>query len=140
MSEFGHETEIDVRYRDIDTMGHVNNAVYATYFEQARIEYIEDVVGEEPLAVGAVLADLHVDFERPVEYGETIRVGTRVGELGTSSVPVEHEIRVDGDVAATAEAAMVTYDRETAEPRPVPDRWRERIRAHEGHTDSPEAR
>ncbi|PSQ27314.1 acyl-CoA thioesterase, partial [Halobacteriales archaeon SW_10_68_16] len=57
-------------------MGHVNNAVYATYLEQARIEYIQDVVEGEALAVGAVLADLHVDYERPIEYGETVVVRT----------------------------------------------------------------
>lgn len=131
MTEFGHETGIDVRYRDIDTMGHVNNAVYSTYLEQARVKYIEDVVGGDPLAVGAVLADLHVDFERPVRYGESVVVGTRVGDLGTTSLPVEQVIRAGGDPAATAEALMVTYDREAAESRPIPDRWRERIRAHE---------
>ncbi|PSP16302.1 acyl-CoA thioesterase, partial [Halobacteriales archaeon QH_10_67_13] len=82
MPAFGHEVEVDVRYRDIDTMGHVNNAVYSTYLEQARIEYLEDVVGGDPLDVGAVLADLHVDFERPIRYGESVVVGTCVGELG----------------------------------------------------------
>jgi acyl-CoA thioester hydrolase len=131
MPAFGHEVEVDVRYRDIDTMGHVNNAVYSTYLEQARIEYLKDVVGGDPLDVGAVLADLHVDFERPIRYGESVVVGTCVGELGTTSLPVDHRIRADGDPAAAAEALMVTYDREAAEPRPIPDHWRERIRAHE---------
>jgi acyl-CoA thioester hydrolase len=133
MTEFGHETTIDVRYRDIDTMGHVNNAVYSTYLEQARVEYIEDVADGDSLAVGVVLADLHVEFQRPIDHGGSVVVGTRVGELGVSSLPVEHVIRADGEVAATAEALMVTYDREAAEPRPVPDSWRERIRAHEDH-------
>ena len=132
MAEFGHEIELDVRFRDIDAMGHVNNAVYATYLEQARIEYIQDVVEGAALAVGAVLADLHVDYERPIEYGETVVVRTRVGELGTSSAPFEHEITADGELAATAEALMVAYDGEAGQPRPIPEEWRERIRAHEG--------
>jgi acyl-CoA thioester hydrolase len=132
MAEFDHETEIDVRFRDIDAMGHVNNAVFATYIEQARVEYLADVVGGEALDVGAVLADLHIDFERPIEYGESVVVHTRVEELGTASIPVVHEVRADGDRTATAEALMVTYDSEAGESRPIPEAWREGIRAHQG--------
>ena len=132
MPEFGHEIEIDVRFRDIDAMGHVNNAVFATCIEQARIEYLGDVVGGDPLAVGAVLADLHIDYERPIEYGESVVVHTRVDELGTASIPVVHEVRAEGDRAATAEALMVAYDSEAGESRPIPEAWREGIRAHEG--------
>ncbi|PSQ27312.1 hypothetical protein BRD09_08835 [Halobacteriales archaeon SW_10_68_16] len=55
-----------------------------------------------------------------------------VSELGTSSAPFEHEITADGELAATAEALMVAYDGEAGQPRPIPEEWRERIRAHEG--------
>jgi len=133
MAEFDHETEITVRFRDIDAMGHVNNAVFSTYVEQARVEYLADVVGSEVPDVGAVLADLHIDFERPIEYGESVVVHTRVDELGTASIPVVHEVRADGERAATAEALMVAYDSEAGESRPIPEAWREAIRAHEGH-------
>jgi acyl-CoA thioester hydrolase len=133
MSEFNYETEIDVRFRDIDALGHVNNAVYSTYLEQARIEYFEDVVGEGIFeGLGFVIADLHVDFARPISYEESVVVTVRAGELGTSSIPVEHEIRADGAVAATAEGLLVTYDSDAGEPRPIPEAWRERIRAREG--------
>jgi len=132
MAEFDSETDIDVRFRDIDWMGHVNNAVFTTYLEQARVDYIEDVVGEPLMETGIVIADLHVDFRRPIEYGESVTVRVRAGELGTSSIPLDNEVRADGEVAATAEALLVTYDPEAGESRPMPDTWRERIRAHEG--------
>lgn len=132
MADFDHQTEIAVRFRDIDAMGHVNNAVFSTYTEQARVEYITDVVGGDALTVGAVLADLHIDFERPIEYGESVVVHTRVDELGSASIPVVHEVRANGERAATAEALMVGYDSEAGESRPVPEAWREEIRAHEG--------
>jgi acyl-CoA thioester hydrolase len=134
MAEFGHEIELDVRFRDIDALGHVNNAVYSTYLEQARLEYLADVVGVDLLDADVVLGAIDVDFRRPVEYGESITVRLRAGELGTSSIPLENEVRADGEVAATAEAVMVTYDPVAGEPRPIPDAWRERIRAHEGRT------
>jgi len=131
MTEYDHEIELTVRFRDMDTMGHVNNAVYSTYLEQARVEFIREVVGGDTLDIGAVLADLHVEFERPIEYGERVVVGTGVGELGTSSIPVEHVIEADGHRAASAQALMVTYDSEAGQARPIPEDWRERIRAHE---------
>jgi acyl-CoA thioester hydrolase len=132
MAEFNYEKEMEVRFRDLDMMGHLNNAVYATYLEQARVEYIEDVVEQPLMEIGAVVADLHLDFERPIDWGDDVVVAVRADELGTSSIPLEYEIRVDGDVAATAETLMVTFDPEAGEPRPIPDAWRERIQAHEG--------
>jgi acyl-CoA thioester hydrolase len=132
MAEFNYEKEMEVRFRDLDMMGHLNNAVYATYLEQARVEYIEDVVEQQLMETGAVVADLHLDFERPIDWGDDVVVAVRADELGTSSIPLEYEIRVDGDVAATAETLMVTFDPEAGEPRPIPDAWRERIQAHEG--------
>jgi acyl-CoA thioester hydrolase len=113
-------------------MGHVNNAVYATYLEQARVRYVEDVVEEPLMETGGVVADLHVDFERPIDWGEDVTVGVRAGELGTSSIPLVYEIRADGDLAATGETLMVVFDPGAGEPRPIPDAWRERIADHEG--------
>ena len=133
MDEFNFEVEIDVRFRDLDAMGHVNNAVYATYLEQTRVEYIEDVIGEPLMETGAVLADLHIDYERPIDWGETVTVAVRADDPGTSSIPMTYEIRADGEVAATAETHMVIIDRETGDPTPMPEAWRERIREHEGH-------
>ena len=130
MAEF--EIEMAVRFRDLDAMGHVNNAVYATYLEQARVRYIEEVVGEPLLETGAVIANMQVDFERPIDWGEDVTVAVRAEEPGTSSVPLVYEVRADGEVAATAETLLVVYDREAGEPRPMPDEWRERIHAHEG--------
>ena len=132
MSEFEYETDVTVRFRDIDAMGHVNNAVYATYIEQARIEYIEDVVDKELMETGAVIADLHLDFQHPIDWGDEVTVAVRATDLGTSSVPLEYEVRTDGDVAATAETMLVTYDRDAGEPTPMPEEWREAISSHEG--------
>jgi acyl-CoA thioester hydrolase len=133
MAEFNYEVEMEVRFRDIDAMGHVNNAVYSTYLEQARVEYISDVIGEEIFeGTGVVIADLHIDFERPIEYEESVVITVGAGELGSSSIPIEHEIRADGEVVATAKTLMVTIDRETGASCSMPDRWRERIDAHEG--------
>ncbi len=132
MDEFDYEIEIDVRFRDIDVVGHVNNAVFATYIEQARVQYIEDVVGDSIVETSAVIANIEIDFRRPIDWGESVTVGVRATDLGNSSVPIEYEIRSDGEVAATAETLLVTFDPEAGESRPLPDAWRESIAAHEG--------
>ena len=130
MTEFNFEIGMDVRFRDIDAMGHVNNAVYATYLEQARVRYLADVIGEPLREIAGVVADLHLDFERPISLGDTVTVGVGAGDLGTSSIPFSYGIRADGAVAATAETLFVTVD-DAGDPRPIPEDWRERIEAHE---------
>ncbi|MEF8757470.1 MAG: thioesterase family protein [Halobacteriales archaeon] len=128
--EHDFETEIEVRYRDVDAMGHVNNAVYATYLEQARTAYIREVAGLSTGDIESVLASLSIDFREPIALDETVTVGLRVADLGESSITMTYGVRrADGTVAATAETVQVTYDRETDSPRPVPADWREAIEA-----------
>lgn len=131
---FSYGTEIDVRFRDVDPMDRVNNAVYVTYVEQVRAEYYEAVLGISLGEADTVLAHLEVDYERAVELGDTVTVLMRTEELGTASIPMSYELRVDGAVVATARTVQVTFDRETGESRPIPDRWRERITAFEQET------
>ena len=64
--EYEFQTTIPVRFRDIDAMGHVNNAVYATYLEQARADYHREIIGESLADVNTVLVSLAIDFKRPI--------------------------------------------------------------------------
>ena len=124
-----YTTEIDVRFRDIDAMGHVNNAVYATYLEQARTEYFRDVLDADLSRVSSVLASLSLDFRRPVELTDGT-VAVDVAELGRSSVTMTHEFRVDGAVVAEAEATLVSLDPDSGEPVPIPPAFREEMTAY----------
>jgi acyl-CoA thioester hydrolase len=130
--EYSFAADVDVRYRDLDTMGHVNNAVYATYVEQARVAYFEEVLDVTLPEVESALASLELDFRRPIELGDDVTVALRVPELGESSLPMEFEVRADRAVAATGETVQVAVDGETGSSRPLPDEWREAIRAFEG--------
>lgn len=126
-----YEREIQVRFRDLDPMNHVNNAVYATYLEQARAGYYRDVVGEPLETIDTVLARLEIDFRRPITADDDVVVAIERPTLGTSSVTMEYEVRaVDGDderVAATATTVQVLVDDETGESRQLPEEWRRRI-------------
>ncbi|TKX52504.1 acyl-CoA thioesterase, partial [Halorubrum sp. SS7] len=65
-----YTADIDVRFRDIDAMGHVNNAVYATYIEQARTRYFRDVLDVDISRASTVLASISIDFRSPVELAD----------------------------------------------------------------------
>ncbi|MFC4543571.1 acyl-CoA thioesterase [Halosolutus amylolyticus] len=127
MTDYSYETAVDVRLRDVDFMGHVNNAVYATYLEQARQAYFLDVVGVSLVEADTVLASLEIDYVRPIEAEQDVTVAMRIPELGDSSLPMEYEIRTDGETAATARTVQVVVDRDTGRSAPIPTAWRDRI-------------
>jgi acyl-CoA thioester hydrolase len=123
-----YTVDIDVRFRDIDALGHVNNAVYATYVEQARTRYFRDVLDVDISQSSNVLASLSIDFQRPIELpDEDVTVTVDVADLGRSSATMTHEVRVGGAVAAEAEATLVSLDPETGEPAPLPEDHRDKM-------------
>ncbi|SDK19787.1 acyl-CoA thioesterase [Natronorubrum texcoconense] len=121
------EIGIDVRLRDLDFMGHVNNAIYATFLEEAREAYFEDVIGVSLTDVGTVIASLTIDYIRPIESDAEVTVAVGVAELGSSSLTMAYEIRADDEPAATARTVQVLVDRETGQSESIPGEWRNRI-------------
>ncbi|QPV62470.1 acyl-CoA thioesterase [Halosimplex litoreum] len=134
--EASFEHEVPVRYRDLDTYGHVNNVVYGTYCEEARVAYVEEVLELDELdEFTAVVASLELDFRSSVTELTAVDVGVSVVRMGESSFTMAYEIRQDGELVAEAETTQVFVDPETRESRPVPDAWRERVREFEGLDD-----
>lgn len=125
-------TEIDVRYRDLDTLERVNNAVFSTYLEEARTSYIDEVFRTPVADYNFVIAHLEIDFARRITQGDDVSVTVRVSDIGTSSIPMQYEITVNGEPAATAETTLVFIDPDSQESTPVPDDVRTRIVEHEG--------
>jgi len=126
---FEFVTEMPIRYRDLDPWDHVNNVVYGTYLEQARIEYLDSVLDAPLEQREVVLAHLELDFEQSVEYDDDLTVAVRASEVGTSSISLVYEVRADGEVAATGETTQVYVDDDG--PAPLPDSWRETIERFE---------
>ncbi|MDS0477623.1 thioesterase family protein [Natrinema sp. 1APR25-10V2] len=124
--------DVPVRFRDLDPMNHVNHAVYASYLEAGRTAYLRDVAGLGDEEISFVIVDLQISYERPITKGDDPTVALSVTGLGDSSCTMDYEIRVDGDVAATAETTIVHIDPETERPSPIPDPMAQRIREHEG--------
>jgi acyl-CoA thioester hydrolase len=137
MEGFRHVTPITVRFRDLDAMGHVNNAVFFTYLETARVEYVRHgLLGESQIRdftgqVGLILAKISCDFKTPIYYGQRVEVGTRVVEMRNSSLLVEQRIEADGQLAALAEAVVVHYDYQSGKSLRIPDHIRAQVEAFE---------
>ena len=134
--DFRHRTRLEVRFRDIDAFGHVNNAVTSTYVEQARVRYLRDVLAVEPVGLmPLILAMIKIDYLSPILFNDTVDVGSRVDWIGTSSIAMSHGLWADdGRELARASSVLVTYDYDQARPMPVPDDWRGTLAAHEGRT------
>jgi acyl-CoA thioester hydrolase len=126
--EFVHRER--VRFRDLDAMGHVNNAVFATYVEQARIEYLRHLaLLDGPLYTGMIIARLEIDFVAPGEPDGEVEIGVRPARSGTKSFELEYELRQGEREVARARTVLVAYDYDRAHSVPLPDRWRERLAA-----------
>jgi acyl-CoA thioester hydrolase len=126
----------DVEFRDVDAAGHVNNAVYLTYLETARIAYLGDALGPDFLyRLQLILAHVSIDFRAPAHFPESLEIGARVPRIGTKSFTMEHQVRGgDGRLVAEASSVLVAYDYERAAPMEVPDEWRRRIDAFEARS------
>jgi acyl-CoA thioester hydrolase len=115
-----------VRFRDVDAMGHVNNAVFATYVEQARIEYLRSLgVLDGPLYMGMILARLEIDFLAPALPEGEIEIGVRASRSGNKSFELEYELEQQGRAVARAATVLVAYDYDRAQSMPLPKAWRD---------------
>jgi acyl-CoA thioester hydrolase len=141
---YRHRTPVQVRFRDIDAFGHVNNAVFFSYVELARIRYLLDVVEpERPFdRMPLILARVELDFRSPILFGEEVVVDSKVDRIGRSSFDMRHRMIAgrDARLVGDVHTVLVTYNYAASRPIRVPDEWRRRIAAHEGaslETDAP---
>ena len=119
-----------VRFRDLDPMGHVNNAVFLTYIESARAAFLQHLGAVQTLEdLAIILARIEIDFRAPVRFGDEVEVSVRVSRFGEKSFDLEHELRVGDTLAAEAKTVLVTYDYERREPVAIPAAWREKLAA-----------
>jgi acyl-CoA thioester hydrolase len=110
-----------VRYRDMDRQQHVNNAVFATYFESGRVGLIYDKEnGLQIEGATSVVARLEIDFLGELHWPGTVEIGTAVEEIGTRSYRFIAAVFHNGACAAIGRTTMVLIDRETRRSLPLP--------------------
>lgn len=133
-----HVTRMAIRWGDMDMMGHVNNTVYFRYFEQARIEWFEQIGAiPDPGGHGPVIVHADCSFIRQLKYPGEIEVRTSVGPAGRSSFQMTHEIRLVGGEQLHAEggAKVVWVDFPAEKSTPLPDWLRSLIAAAQPASD-----
>ncbi len=140
MPTFRFHYPIEIRYADLDPQGHVNNARFLTYFEQARVQYLIHLglfsKEQSFIEIGIIIAEAAITFKSPVYFGTQARVGARVSRLGTKSMTMEYEMTdKEGLIYATGSTAIVTFDYKTHATIPIPATWREIISKFE-HLDT----
>jgi acyl-CoA thioester hydrolase len=140
--DFAHRVVVDVRFADTDAMGHVNNAVYLTYCEMARIRYWTDVTGD-PVASGQegaeslILAEARITYRAPVFHGERVTVESRATHIGRSSFTLAHRLTAAGDdgvarVVAVSDSVLVRYDYGSDRPVALGEAFVDAIEGFEG--------
>jgi acyl-CoA thioester hydrolase len=119
-----------VRFRDLDAMGHVNNAVFLTYIESARFAFLDHLgaaSGVDNMPI--IVARIEIDFRAPVSLGDEIEISVRATRFGDKSFDLDYVLRVGGQVVAEAKSVLVGYDYGSGETIAIPADWRERLAA-----------
>jgi len=133
---FRHVVPIEVIFKDLDVYAHVNNSVFFTYIETARIRYMVDVGIRSPQLksqeLAFILAHINCDFKRPIFYQQRVEVGTRITEIKRTSLRLEHRIETDGQLAATGYGVVVQYDYARQESVPFTQNMRQKVELFEG--------
>ena len=140
LSDWKTQTLIQVRFADVDMMGHVNNAKFLTYLEEGRVAYfrkfpeLDFTRGETAEGKSVILASVQCDFRSPAYLEETLIVTLRTREIRRSSFTLEYEIREEktGRLAATAQTVMVYFDYAGQKSLEIPEELRKRFEEVEG--------
>ncbi len=129
--EFYESVKMQVRFNDIDLMGHVNNSIYQDYFDFGKVNYFNNVLGDEVnwSKTGLVLAKITIEFLNPIELNEEIIVQTKITRLGNKSFDVYQEIigSKNSDIKASGLSVMVGFSKEENSTILISDYWRQKI-------------
>jgi len=126
LEPYNYSTNIQLRWKDIDQFGHVNNAVYLTYFETARYYYNRDVNQWDWDMDQYIIASVKVDYLRPIYYPGDIKVYLRTTNVGEKSFEFHYAITFERNgiekLAATGQTTQVFYDLKNQKTIPIPER------------------
>ncbi len=120
---------IHVRFSDLDVLGHVNNSVYLTYFETARIHYFGILLGKQWdwKKDGVILVKNEVEYHRPIVLHDQPMIEVTLREIGNKSFTLTYYVRVDDEICATGLSTLVGFDSEIQQTIPIPQKMREAL-------------
>ena len=120
------ETTVEIRFADIDAMGHVNNAVYFSYFEQARMAYFKERVARswDWNEDGVIVARNEIDYVFPVFLNDRMVIRLWVEHVGTKSFTVCYRVVVGERLCATGKSVLVCFNHKNKATQVLPEAWR----------------
>ena len=117
--DFPFRSTDKLRYGDTDRQGHVNNAVFSTFLETGRVEFLHDASASLPDAGAAfVIARLVLDYRAEINWPGSVVIGTRIASVGRSSIRMEQAIFQGERCVATAETVIVQMNEQTRKSQP----------------------
>ena len=129
--------DIKVRFYETDALGHVNNTVIPAWFETGRLPVFELFTEQgNPYEISLIVANLNVDFVRPVYFGHTVTLKTYISRIGKSSFDVGSEVWQQGELCAKGTTILVNYDYKNEGSVAIAQSIRDKLIAH-AHPDKP---
>ena len=120
-----HETKLRVRYAEIDAQGHVNNAVYLSYFEVGRVEWLRTAGLSyrelEAQGYGIVVVEVLAHYRRAAFFDDELTLRTELADLSRASMRFEYEVSRDGELLVTGHTRHACVDLATGRPIRVPE-------------------
>ena len=133
---FRHTQDMQLRFNDIDALGHLNNSVYFILFDLAKSSYFNEVRGEEINWTEAdiVIANINCNFFAPTFFHEKVAVQTQTVRVGQKSIQLVQQLfnTTTGEVKAQCSVVMVSYDLATNTSQPLSEKWRTALAKYEG--------
>jgi len=121
---------IQVRFNDVDMLGHVSNTVYQNYYDAGKLHYFEEVLPDmDYINKGVIAASVKIDYLKPIFMKTRILVETHVTHIGNKSLTMEHQLveEFSGEVLSTCTVVLVCFDFKTQKSIPLPEAWKKQI-------------
>lgn len=133
INDFRHKINIQVRYKDVDKQGHVNNANHITYFEVARVQYFKDVLANanDWVKNGVILAKTEINYMQPIFLDDIVYCYTKISSFGSKSFDITNIITKKSNekevVCAEGKSVMVCFNYEKNQTIEIPQAWKDAV-------------
>lgn len=128
---FKYRTDLEMRFTDLDMMGHVNNAVYFTYMEIGRTKYWQQAINWDWKRTGVVIGKAENTYIKPLHLGDKISIYVRTSRIGNTSFDLEYVIvkikNGEETICSKGKTVCVVFDYETKSPVTIPDKERNKM-------------
>lgn len=132
-ASFSHRLPLQIRFNDVDVLGHVNNTVYMAFYDTGKAHFMMDLLGRKIdwQDVDTVVANIDCAFVAPIFFGEEIEVLTKCIGVHDKSFRLLQMLRESrtGEIKSVCETVMVSFDPHTQKAMPLSDEWREKLTA-----------